>query len=59
MQKILYAEKLGLAVLDKNKHKALLLSEPFTLHQADEIRKDLSFYKQFRKKFFPNGESVD
>jgi hypothetical protein len=31
MNKILYAEKLGLALLDKSKHKALLLSEPFTL----------------------------
>lgn len=35
MEKIIYGEKLGLAILDKNKHKALLLSEPFTLEQAD------------------------
>lgn len=59
MNKILYAERLGLALLDKSKHKALLLSEPFTLDEADEIRKDLNFYKSFRKKFFPNGESVE
>ncbi len=59
MNKILYAERLGLALLDKSKHKALLLSEPFTLDEADEIRKDLNFYKSFRKKFFPNGESAE
>ena len=37
-QKIAYAEKLGIAILDKKKHKALLLSEPFTLDEADEIK---------------------
>ncbi len=58
IKKILYAEKLGLAMLDKSKHKALLLSEPFTLDEAEEIRKDLNFYKSFRKKFFPRGESL-
>lgn len=56
MEKIIYSEKLGLVVLNKSKHKALLLSEPFTLESADEIRKDMNFYKNFRKKFFPNGE---
>jgi hypothetical protein len=58
LKKIVYAEKLGLTILDKKKHKALLLSEPFTLDEADEIKKDLKFYKSFRKKFYPNGESV-
>lgn len=58
IRKILYAEKLGLLVLDKYKHKALLLSEPFTLEEAEGIRRDLKFYKRFRKKFFPNGEQL-
>lgn len=58
IQKIVYAEKLGIVLLDKKKHKALLLSEPYTLDDADEIKRDLRFYKNFRKKFFPNGESV-
>jgi hypothetical protein len=31
MKKILYAERLGSAVLDETKHKTLLLAEPFTL----------------------------
>lgn len=35
IKKILYAEKLGITILDKSKHKALLLSEPFTLDEAD------------------------
>lgn len=58
LKKILYAEKLGLAVLNEHQHKALLLSQPFTLDEANEIRKDLRFYKNFRKKYFPKGENV-
>ena len=44
-------------MIDKSKRRALLLAEPLTLDEASKIRKDFLFYKFFRKKFFPNGES--
>jgi len=35
------------------------MQEPITLDEADLLRKDHRFYKNFRKKYFPNGEMYD
>ena len=48
---------MGLNILDKSKRRAMLLAEPMTLDEANAIRRDFLFYKFFRKKFFPHGES--
>ena len=55
-KKILLVEKLGLAVLGRNQFEALMLSEPYTLEDAEKIRQSMKFYKRFIKKFPKNSD---
>ena len=54
LKKVLYAERVATAVLDKHKAKVLHLQEPLTLEEAEVIRKDHEFYYNLQKYYFPN-----
>ena len=51
MKKILYSERMAIAVFDEHKAKILHLQEPLTLEEAEEIRKDHRLYEKLEKNF--------
>lgn len=52
MKKILYSERMAIAVFDEPKAKILHLQEPLTLEEAEQIRKDHRFYDKLESKYF-------
>lgn len=52
MKKVLYSERMAIAVFDEPKAKILHLQEPLTLEEAEKIRKDHLFYDKLAKKYF-------
>ena len=49
MKKILYSERMAIAVFDEHKAKILHLQEPLTLEEAEEIRKDHRMYEKLER----------